>query len=336
MVSRWLAGAFVLAVVVAVAASLSVLPSTPFFRKCLAVALLVLLCGLFFARRMHPANSPTAASSAQTRSPRSSKKGSNSLRPELRRWMERTGAHGRPIGALLLPGTHDSGAYQTLHPTPLRDWVITQAASVRAQLDMGVRMLDLRVWTVLGTNYVSHAVTCARLGEILQQLRAFLRRNKGEAVFVNIKPDPLHSADMAAVRAEMRSALGALYTETYDKRQLLGDLVSSGQRAVVCLVPTVETLWLNARNLRTWQDKFADLPDENAGPRLRDLQVTLTPAGLGFFRNNSAGALGVRDLAAIVRPKIFSDVLPRARAFNAVTVDFADEEVVAAIVAANS
>ncbi|KIH49724.1 hypothetical protein ANCDUO_20200 [Ancylostoma duodenale] len=99
------------------------------------------------------------------------------LPPELTR---------RPICSLKIPGSHDSGATQTLNPKlpvandesasihrlgkapcvrrGIKRWAVTQRYSIREQLDNGVRYLDLlsmfvlQIWGIPGLLGLSHDV----------------------------------------------------------------------------------------------------------------------------------------------------------------------------------
>lgn len=125
-----------------------------------------------------------------------------------------------PVNRLTLPGTHDSAAYSIDFSNPLgqssilfkivniaaqifsciakiiTDWTLTQDKSIREQLDIGVRQLDLRVSLCQKTNqfFLLHSFTCIPLEKALIDISDFLNTNEGEVIILNMKSDWPHRA----------------------------------------------------------------------------------------------------------------------------------------------
>lgn len=122
------------------------------------------------------------------------------------------------LDALLLPGTHDTGAYTLSAVSPsdvtgviqkafyrvaswpgVRDLVqavtLTQRNDIRTQLDKGVRLFDFRL--ALGKDnrfYLAHTFLCCDLEAALTDIASFLEAHSQEIVVLNVKPDWPHRA----------------------------------------------------------------------------------------------------------------------------------------------
>lgn len=104
-------------------------------------------------------------------------------------WMK---YYGDTLGSLTLtemtlPGTHDSGTYQPVSPFG-RPWVQTQSISLREQLNLGIRVLDLRIGQNSPGNYIiSHGDwrTHYSLCEALQEVKEFICATDMEIVILD-------------------------------------------------------------------------------------------------------------------------------------------------------
>lgn len=116
---------------------------------------------------------------------------------------------------ILLPGSHDSGAYKIdFKPTPafyrttfwkwfyktilqlpiikqiVTNWTVTQRKSIFEQLKSSVRLFDFRAGQDHeGTWYLSHTFLSTPLDLELQQVKTFLNKHPGECLVINIKID---------------------------------------------------------------------------------------------------------------------------------------------------
>lgn len=127
----------------------------------------------------------------------------------------------RKMNEFVLPGTHDSGAYQMkLSKTPkgklgkiatlinlgrfvgtrklIRDLTLTQNYNFSDQLNLGARYLDLRVCYNEKEKkyYISHSFACTPLEEALSQIKAFMASHPEEIVMLQIQPDAPHRQNM--------------------------------------------------------------------------------------------------------------------------------------------
>ncbi len=118
-----------------------------------------------------------------------------------------------PLAALSVPGTHNSAACYAALPS-----VRCQAVGVRAQLDNGVRFLDVRVACAAGaadpalvhSAFPVSLLGAARLSALLADVYAFLRANPSEAVLLSLKREGLPAT--ANTDAELARHLRAHHT----------------------------------------------------------------------------------------------------------------------------
>ena len=88
---------------------------------------------------------------------------------------------------MCLPGTHDSGTYQPDFPLG-REWIRTQSLSLRDQLNLGIRVIDLRIGQNSPGDYIiSHDSWRTRysLGQALKDVTDFILANSKELVVLD-------------------------------------------------------------------------------------------------------------------------------------------------------
>lgn len=91
------------------------------------------------------------------------------------------------LSQLSIPGTHDSGARYENWPGT----AICQTATIAEQLNMGVRVLDLRCRHINDAFAIHHGSVYQNLSfeEVLSQVYAFLDSNSTECVIVSVKEE---------------------------------------------------------------------------------------------------------------------------------------------------
>ncbi|XP_071376129.1 1-phosphatidylinositol phosphodiesterase-like [Centroberyx affinis] len=107
----------------------------------------------------------------------------------------------RDLSLLTIPGTHDSMA---LHGGPEAE---CQVLSLKDQLRVGIRYLDLKVFALGNTMYVMHGVMYqhSSFKEVLDTVQAFLSEFKTEAVIIRVKPE---SFEKDSVNQMVQSLIG--------------------------------------------------------------------------------------------------------------------------------
>ncbi len=130
-------------------------------------------------------------------------------------WMEYYSdvIHNLTLTELCIPGTHDSGTYQPKFELG-QAWVRTQSLSLRNQLDMGIRSLDLRIGQTQPGDYIithdtwqtKYTLTRA-LGEVID----FIKATKVEIVVLDFHRfnvlDNGKSFDFDQLKAQVKSLL---------------------------------------------------------------------------------------------------------------------------------
>ncbi|MFJ5802361.1 phosphatidylinositol-specific phospholipase C [Streptomyces decoyicus] len=99
-------------------------------------------------------------------------------------WMSALG-DATPVQRLTIPGTHDSGARMG------GPWVACQNTSVEAQLNSGVRFLDVRCRAIDNVFAIHHGAFYQELmfGDVLNACRAFLTAHPSETVLMRVKQE---------------------------------------------------------------------------------------------------------------------------------------------------
>lgn len=126
----------------------------------------------------------------------------------------------RKINRIILPGTHDSGAYLldfshnignkkikfvnfmskyiSFVKHIIEDWTLTQNLSIYHQLSNGVRSFDFRVSLDKNTNtfYITHTFTCMRLDKVLYDIYKFMSEYPKEILILTFSSDFAHKKEM--------------------------------------------------------------------------------------------------------------------------------------------
>jgi hypothetical protein len=146
-----------------------------------------------------------------------------------------------PLNNIVIPWTHDSGAYQVVfnikpqfnnskHHKVLRraftlaqhsnkvkdfikDWTVTQNRNIYQQLYNGVRGLDLRIAFINKKYYVSHGYICDTLENVLNDICRFLSDYPNEIIFISMANDHINESTMNLRRA---NELLRLFNSTFD------------------------------------------------------------------------------------------------------------------------
>lgn len=91
------------------------------------------------------------------------------------------------ISEISIPGTHDSCAlYEPISPSAK-----CQEYTIKDQLEMGVRFIDVRAWVIGGETQISHGVVLQSqtLNEIVGTCKEFLEENPTETIIFSLKKE---------------------------------------------------------------------------------------------------------------------------------------------------
>lgn len=116
-----------------------------------------------------------------------------------------------PLSAIVLPGTHDSGATKEfkLAGVAVAGTAKCQTLSISEQLAIGVRFFDIRLRRVNGSLHVYHGEVDQELSfdAVLAAFYGFLEENPSEALIVSIKEECDPEGDNAAFDQMVREVL---------------------------------------------------------------------------------------------------------------------------------
>lgn len=193
------------------------------------------------------------------------------------------------IDNVILPGTHDSGAYKidwqnslnkSVFPLTslggkipglnhgIEKWTVTQNLDINDQLNHGIRLFDLRVSYNKDDNkfYIAHTLVTEKLEPMLLDFKKFLDQHPSEAVVINIKPDFHHRATMIdkwqSLGAMLKEYLGPKLVLPAEQNMSLNMMHASNKQAVVCLngdttlyhADLANDFWLNQSH-EVWLEK---------------------------------------------------------------------------------
>ena len=185
-------------------------------------------------------------------------------------WMSRAPARDAALGALTLPGTHDSAThYLSEHLQPgreaqlpewartavrlaealripadqlVRRWAKAQTLSVGEQLERGIRYVDVRAgWDRdLERWAVHHALTGAAVDEVMEEIKAFLVSAPSEVVVVELThffgdPTPDDVERLALMVDEVFGNMTARYRAGKSSlfERTVGEMAEANDRVVV-------------------------------------------------------------------------------------------------------
>jgi hypothetical protein len=273
-------------------------------------------------------------------------------------WMARNAAllQQRSLAAVVLPGSHDAASYslgrdskvcaaRTSSFAGLASFVAaprarTQEVSLTAQLEGGVRYLDLRVCAVPGTTrrfFVHHTFLGAPLEDALQQVDAFSRAHPREILlldFQHLSGFDDQDRQQLAHDLEKRFAGRLLPVDTRPGSLTLTQLWDAHVGIVVLMdkpppsphlfdrTATLVSRWSNAKSLSALVKALPWMIEPHASEaQMHVLQWQLTP-GVGQFLRHPFSTL--RDFAVgtnkLIEDGTLAKLMP-ARHMNVVMTD---------------
>jgi hypothetical protein len=274
-------------------------------------------------------------------------------------WMARNATllQQRPLATVVLPGSHDAASYSLGRNSPVcaaranrfaglaaflaAPRARTQEVSLSAQLEGGVRYLDLRVCAVPGATrrfFVHHTFLGAPLDEALKQIDAFSRAHPRELLlldFQHLSGFDDQDRQQLARDLEKRFAGRLLASDTRPGALTLGQLWDARVGVVVLMdkppasphlfdrAATLVSRWSNAKSLSALVTALPWMMGPHAAPepQMHVLQWQLTP-GVGQFLRHPFSTL--RDFAVgtnkLIEDGTLAKLLP-GRHMNVVMTD---------------
>lgn len=137
------------------------------------------------------------------------------------------------INKIIVPGTHDSCAYQLIPKYEksiwkkigsrvdiAKRWTLCQDKTIYDQLMIGVRHFDIRLTKENDIYYVSHTFICDTLSSILEQFNEFITMFKDEFIFVSLDKDANGNFD----EVDMKN-VGRLIKDRFENRCIMSNYI---------------------------------------------------------------------------------------------------------------
>ncbi|MER5863473.1 phosphatidylinositol-specific phospholipase C domain-containing protein [Kitasatospora sp. NPDC002040] len=105
-------------------------------------------------------------------------------------WMSQLGPN-TPLTAMSIPGTHETLSLHGGNAVQTQQDFGDSAATLRAQLDRGIRAIDIRVRVIGGTFTIHHGTfyQTANFEDVLKKAQSFLGAHPGETVVMRLKAE---------------------------------------------------------------------------------------------------------------------------------------------------
>lgn len=174
---------------------------------------------------------------------------------DLENWMSELPepVRDQPFNTLLLPATHQSGAFKfdyraSKHSTRiprvrhnLEARQLTQELNISLQLRMGIRHFEFELAkSCQGIIYLSQALLCVEAIEAIREIVAFLDRHKGEVVVVRLvtrqvdnKQIPLDSNDLENFLLTLDVYYDKMLIVHYNSEMTLNSLCGQNRRLLI-------------------------------------------------------------------------------------------------------
>ncbi|GMH35123.1 hypothetical protein BSKO_02991 [Bryopsis sp. KO-2023] len=190
-----------------------------------------------------------------------------------RNWMEKYAdvIGGLTLEKMSLPCSHDSGTYSGISPFA-QMYAKTQSLSISRQLELGIRVLDIRIGQYSPGNYIiSHDIwrTDYTLANALKEVKEFVDSTEKEIVVLdfhrfNVLMWKDMGFDFKALRTQIKAALGEHYIPALvGKGKTLNEIWenSAGRRIIVCWNGPSPDEYMWPRVDQHWYQHANDLTD---------------------------------------------------------------------------
>uniref|UniRef100_A0A2H8TZB9 PI-PLC X domain-containing protein 1 n=1 Tax=Melanaphis sacchari TaxID=742174 RepID=A0A2H8TZB9_9HEMI len=248
------------------------------------------------------------------------------------------------LDSLFLPGTHDSGAYDTTQKRPIyfEKYVYTQDVDILSQLCHGARYLDLRVGFDDQSEHLwwlHHEIYPVRpLSHVLEDIKTFVEATN-EIIIVEFHKFHTGFSKNLSKHLQLYQFITFYLGKHMAKMEWhksLKDLQTEGHRVIIAynylpmtLCTNYENLWTpvprywpNAQKLTSFEDYVRFYMNEirnESGVTVLMAELTPTPLDVIFNRG-----YGLRQMSSIINESLFKwFAKPEwGKNFNIVAVDF--------------
>lgn len=249
------------------------------------------------------------------------------------------------ISQLTIPGTHESVA-TTGGVTPIvSNFVICQTASLTSQLNGGIRFFDIRARVHNGVLAIHHGPFYQHLafGDVIDFCQNFLRAHPSETILLKVKQEYSSEPDEVFVRILLGYIYGRDVFHVSRKIPRLSEV-----RGKIVLISEVDDVgglnWKNPHcfdkqgdwNIASWEKKI-----EKISMQLQKAKIYLRSGAHDKFYVNALNASyplhgrTPRYFAEKINPRTLEMIVNTFGPYGLITMDFADDALVGAIIKAN-
>ena len=289
----------------------------------------------------------------------------------LQNWMEhhQNELAQKKLKEIILPGSHDSGAYVFTKESKLvelpgwlnkpvgtfiwsgvvstiKRWCKTQKLNIHQQLQCGIRYFDLRVSQDTDKKfYLYHGLQSVEVEGVFKVFAAFLAKNKGEIIILDLShfKNVNHENFIKLIQkylGEFSVPKDVLTSATYE------NLIKNNQRCCLFydnsffskkykfLLGKSDSFWANKQNIRELKQSLSKYHEKTTHSKPWVLQWVLTPNAKYVAKHLSKS---VEDLAKITHQDLmpFLKEFQKKSALNIVMFDFVNRSLCKSIIDLN-
>lgn len=263
------------------------------------------------------------------------------------------------VDKIIMPGTHDAGAYKIdfgvflenkglntasvvgkILPCVghyIKNWTLTQDDSLYKQLQQGIRCLDLRLSYKKDTNeyFITHSFVLLSLKDGIQQIKKFLNETSKEVVIVTIKDDWNHRYDYdgSNVINTIKGILGAEKVTTRFKP--LQEMLMNDERVI--LLERFNAPWIQTDNADIKYDFLLEEYSKFNTLNYNILSFTVTPDVKTVLKRLPIPCKDIQTLSKDIHKKFdeFKEGTPYPVNTSCIMFDYPTDELISKVVEMN-
>lgn len=278
-------------------------------------------------------------------------------------WMEQNYSilYDREMANIILPGTHDSGAYKleldkTLENKNIntlskignvlpcvkeiiKNWTLTQNKSLYEQLKMGIRCLDLRLSYDKKINdyYVTHSFVLLSITDAFEQIKKFLYEHNKEVVVVTIKDDwtHRHNYDNSYLMNKIHSVINQ-NNITRDTDKTYGEMLANNLKMI--LLTRFNAPWIDTDNADVkYNFLLKELSDFNSY-NYNILSFTVTPQPKNIVLGILAPCTNIKTISNNIHKKFntFHNEQPKPNNTSCIMFDYPNNDLIKTVITYNT
>lgn len=263
------------------------------------------------------------------------------------------------INDIIMPGTHDSGAYHIdfnkyLDNTKINmalrvgkvipyakkiisNWTMTQDKSIYDQLKAGIRCLDLRFSYDPNKKkyYITHSFVLMYINDAIQQINQFLRETTKEVIIITISSDWTYkdSFDGSHLLYIFQSLLNT--TQITRQYNTISNMISANKR--VLILENFNAPWIDTESTKTKYDFLINAYLNFMPPGYNILAFTITPQVKNIINGVFHPTKNIENLSENIHAKYYDFLKLYPKPINTCSImfDFPTDELIADVIRIN-